>query len=253
MRAGGRGEDELRPVRIEPGYMPYAEGSALICCGNTRVICTATVEERVPAFLLESEMGWITAEYSLLPRSSPTRVPRPEYGRVKGRTREIQRFIGRSLRAGVRLGLLAGFTITIDCDVLQADGGTRTAAVTGSWVALRQAFRTLFGAHPPDGLLRSPFVAAVSVGVVGDQLLLDLDYEEDHEATTDMNVVMTEDGRLIEVQATAEGRPFTRDEMQRMIDLAEIGITQLVEVQRKAVAEAERRFESVGGSGACGC
>jgi ribonuclease PH len=236
-RAHGRDADALRPVVIEPGYLRHAEGSALISVGDTRVLCAASVETRVPPFLRNSGRGWVTAEYGMLPRSTHTRSDREAArGRQGGRTHEIQRLIGRSLRAAIDLGKLGEQTITIDCDVIQADGGTRTAAITGGWVALTMAIERLQreGAMPASPI-HAP-VAAVSVGVIEGVPLLDLDYREDSSADVDSNVVMLGTGQLVEVQGTAEHAPFTRQELDRLIDLAQHGITQLFALQREALA-----------------
>ncbi len=237
-RTDGRLADQLRPVRITPGFLPYAEGSALIEMGDTRVICSASVEDRVPPFLRNKGQGWVTAEYAMLPRATLQRTAR-ETGRggPSGRTHEIQRLIGRSLRAVVNTSLLGERTLTIDCDVLQADGGTRTASITGAYVACALACRRLMqmnkiGLNPVTGE-----VAAVSVGIVGGAPLLDLKYDEDSRAEVDMNVVCTGDGRFIEVQGTAEGEPFTREEMDSLLELARLGIGQLVQAQRAALAQ----------------
>jgi ribonuclease PH len=240
-RTDGRLADELRPVRITPGFLPYAEGSALIEMGNTRVICSATVEERVPPFLRNRGTGWVTAEYAMLPRATQQRTSR-EIGRggPSGRTHEIQRLIGRSLRAIVNTTLLGERTITLDCDVLQADGGTRTASITGAYVAFALACRRLVRANK---IARSPLtgeVAAVSVGIVDETPLLDLKYDEDSRAEVDMNVICTGDGRFIEVQGTAEGAPFTREEMDALLMLARQGIQHLLEAQRAALKQDEK-------------
>ena len=238
-RTDGRLANELRRVSITPGYLPYAEGSALIEMGNTRVICSATVEERVPPFLRNRGQGWVTAEYAMLPRATQQRTSR-EIGRggPSGRTHEIQRLIGRSLRAIVNNTLLGERTITLDCDVLQADGGTRTASITGAYVAFALACRRLVGANK---IARSPLtgeVAAVSVGIVDTTPLLDLKYDEDSRAEVDMNVICTGDGRFIEVQGTAEGQPFTREEMDELLMLARQGIEHLIQIQRAALKQA---------------
>jgi ribonuclease PH len=238
-RTDGRAADELRPVRITPGYLPYAEGSALIEVGQTRVICSASVEERVPPFLRNRGQGWITAEYAMLPRATLQRTPR-ETGRggPSGRTHEIQRLIGRSLRAVADMTVLGERTITLDCDVLQADGGTRTAAITGAYVAFALAARRLLRAGK---ITRNPVtdqVAAVSVGIVNGTPLLDLKYDEDSKAEVDMNVVCTGGGRFVEVQGTAEGTPFGREEMDRMLALAALGIGQFIRLQREALEAA---------------
>jgi len=236
VRKNGREPAELRPVTLEPGVNRHAEGSVLIGCGETRVLCTASVEPRVPPWLKGRGTGWVTAEYGMLPRSTHTRTPREAArGRQGGRTLEIQRLIGRSLRAVVDLEALGERTITIDCDVLQADGGTRTAAITGGYVALSLAARDL---ERRGTLEASPLhgqVAAVSVGIVDGAAVLDLDYLEDAGAETDMNVVMNEAGGFIEVQGTAEGHAFKRAELDRLLDLASAGITKLLEAQRKAI------------------
>jgi len=238
-RTDGRLADELRPVRITPDYLPYAEGSALIEMGETRVICSASVEERVPPFLRNRGQGWVTAEYAMLPRATLQRTSR-ETGRggPSGRTHEIQRLIGRSLRAVVNTTFLGERTITLDCDVLQADGGTRTASITGAYVAFALACRRLLRTNK---IARSPVtgeVAAVSVGIVKDTPLLDLKYDEDSNAEVDMNVICTGDGRFIEVQGTAEGSPFTREEMDQLLLLASQGIDHLIKAQRAALEQA---------------
>ncbi|MGQ9724453.1 MAG: ribonuclease PH [Tepidimonas sp.] len=238
-RHDGRAPDELRPVRITRGYTVYAEGSVLIEFGRTRVLCTASVEERVPPHKKGSGQGWVTAEYGMLPRSTHTRSDREAArGKQSGRTQEIQRLIGRSLRAAFDLAALGERTITLDCDVLQADGGTRTAAITGAYVAACDAVHRL---QAEGKLSRSPIVhsvAAVSVGIVGGVPVLDLDYTEDASSETDMNVVMTGAGHFVEVQGTAEGRPFSREDLQRLLDLADGGIQRLIAMQRAALAGA---------------
>jgi ribonuclease PH len=233
-RPDGRQPDELRPIKFTLDYVDYPEGSVLIELGSTRVLCNASVEETVPAWMAGKGTGWLTAEYALLPRSTHTRTPRETQG-LRGRTQEIRRLIGRSLRAGVDLSLLGERTLVIDCDVLQADGGTRTAAVTGGYVAAALALRRLAerGAVPEE-VLASP-VAAVSVGVVAGQVRLDLCYTEDRDAEVDLNVVMTAEGRLIEVQGTAEGMPFSRTTLDHMLNLANLGIVSLVQRQREAL------------------
>jgi len=228
-RADGRRPAELRPCRIERDPVDFAEGSALIHCGRTRVLCTASVEDGVPHFMRGAGRGWITAEYSMLPRATHTRTPREaSTGKVQGRTREIQRLIGRSLRAAVNLDALGERTITIDCDVLQADGGTRTAAITGGYVALALGLRTVL----PDRWeqLLTP-VAAISVGIVGGRPLLDLDYSEDSTAEADANIVRTNRGEYIEVQATAERAGFRRDALLEILALADDGIDHLLQLQ----------------------
>ncbi len=236
-RIDGRLLEQPRPVKITPGFLPTAEGSALIETGNTKVICTASIEETVPGFRRGSGQGWVTAEYAMLPRATSTRTSREvNRGRPSGRTSEIQRLIGRALRASVDFDKLGERSILIDCDVLQADGGTRTAAITGAWVALALALEQLrsFGAVTVDPLLEQ--VAAISVGVVGGAPMLDLCYEEDSRADVDMNVVMTAKGEFVELQATAEQRSFPGRDLDEMLRLAKAGIDILVEAQREAVA-----------------
>ena len=234
-RPDGRAPDQLRPVTIETGVQAYAEGSALITAGGTRVLCAASVADDVPPWLRDSGTGWVTAEYAMLPRATHDRTPRESArGRIKGRTHEIQRLIGRSLRAAVDLEGLGAHAITVDCDVLQADGGTRTAAITGGWVALADAVDAMVG----EGRLASPPalqpVTAISVGLVDGQARLDLAYVEDAAAAVDMNVVVAGDGRLVEVQGTAESEPFSRDEFDRLVDLALEGCSQLDRIQAGA-------------------
>lgn len=238
-RTDGRRADELRPVRITPHFMPNAEGSALIEMGSTRVICTASLEERVPPFKRNSGQGWLTAEYAMLPRATEQRTQR-ETGRggPSGRTHEIQRLIGRTLRAVANLSALGERTIAIDCDVLQADGGTRTAAITGSYVALALALRRLAASRTVTRQVLTGEVAAVSVGLVGGVAMLDLKYDEDSRAEVDMNVVGTGDGRFIELQGTAEGAPFTRAQMDELVALAESGLAELFAAQRAALDES---------------
>ncbi|HEX8495404.1 MAG TPA: ribonuclease PH [Pyrinomonadaceae bacterium] len=238
-RNDNRAADELRAVRLTPDYLPHAEGSALIEMGQTRVLCAASVEERLPPFLRGRGQGWVTAEYAMLPRATQQRTPR-ETGRggPSGRTHEIQRLIGRSLRAIVNTSYLGERTVTLDCDVLQADGGTRTASITGAYVAFALACRRLLRSGK---ITRNPLtgeVAAVSVGIVEGTPLLDLKYDEDSRAEVDMNVICTGDGRFIEVQGTAEGAPFTRAEMDALLELANRGIQQLLVAQREALERA---------------
>ena len=236
IRLQGRSADALRPVQIQRGFTRHAEGSVLVSFGDTKVICTASVEEKVPGFLRDSGQGWVTAEYGMLPRSTHTRSDREAArGKQSGRTQEIQRLVGRSLRAVFDLEKLGSRTIQIDCDVIQADGGTRTASITGAFVAAHDAVsgliaRGLLGASP----IRD-FVAAVSVGVVKGTPVLDLDYAEDAACDTDMNVVMTGSGGFVEVQGTAEGAPFSRGEMDELMILAEKGIRELIALQKKAL------------------
>lgn len=233
-RGNGRRNDELRPVAITVGAAPYAEGSALIVCGQTRVLCAASVEESIPGWLRGQGRGWVTAEYALLPRATHTRNRRERSG-AGGRTKEIERLIGRSLRAAVDLPALGERLITVDCDVLQADGGTRTAAITGGYVALALACGRLV---EQGKLGRSPLVravAAVSAGIIGGELLLDLDYGEDSGADMDCNIVMTDAGAFVEVQGTAEGEPVPRERLDALIDLAAGGVRQLLAAQRAAL------------------
>jgi ribonuclease PH len=237
MRADGRKNNELRPLRVTPSYIKTADGSVLIEMGDTRVICTAKLEERVPPFLRNSGKGWITAEYGMLPGSSRERIGRESSrGKVGGRTHEIQRLIGRSLRAVAELNSLGERTIWIDCDVIQADGGTRTASITGAYVALVEAARGWLqrGLISVDPIKDS--AAAISIGIVDGKMLLDLCYEEDSKADVDMNFVMTGSGKFIEVQGTAESTPFTKRQMERMAEIAQDGIRQLLKAQKKTIA-----------------
>jgi len=237
-RSDGRQPEELRPVKITVGYVKYAEGSVLIEMGETKVICNASIEERVPPFLKGQNKGWVTAEYSMLPRATPTRNQREaSKGKISGRTNEIQRLIGRSLRAAVDLEALGERTVTLDCDVIQADGGTRTAAITGSFAALALALKKLV----EDGILPKipirDWVAAVSVGKVGSELLLDLCYEEDSRAMVDLNLVMTGKGQYVEIQGTAEGLPFSQEELRGFLELGGVGIARLVELQKEVLGD----------------
>ena len=237
-RPDGRRADEMRPIAIQRGYVKHAEGSVLISIGDTRVLCTASVEEKVPQWLRGSGQGWVTAEYGMLPRSTHERSPREaSKGRVGGRTHEIQRLIGRALRSVVDLEALGERTIWLDCDVLQADGGTRTTSITGAYIALVEALAKLAQREKWKKLPVSEIVAATSVGIVDGRPLLDLCYEEDCNAQVDMNIVMTERGNIVEIQGTAEGWPFIKDELYALIDLAEQGITQLVAESRKALSD----------------
>ncbi len=237
-RADGRAYDELRPIRIIPRFQSFAEGSALIELGKTRVLCSVSVEDRVPGFLKGGGGGWITAEYSMLPRATVSRTPRDSsLGRVAGRSQEIQRLIGRSLRAITDLTALGERTLIIDCDVIQADGGTRTAAITGSYVALHQALQTLAYMGVISSIPLKSAVAATSVGIVHGYQLLDLCYDEDRNAEVDFNVVMTSQGKFVEVQGTAEGKPFSKETIDSLLSLAEKGINQLFE-QQQAILEA---------------
>jgi ribonuclease PH len=237
LRPSGRAPDELRPIRLEPGFAKYAEGSCMARFGDTHVLCTATVETSVPPFLRNTGTGWVTAEYGMLPRATHERTAREAArGHQGGRTHEIQRLIGRSLRAVTDLTLLGELQIRVDCDVIQADGGTRTASITGGWVALALAVRAVRAQRKLAGEPMRRHVAAVSVGIVGGGVCLDLDYDEDSTAEVDMNVVATGEGELVEVQGTAEGKPFPRADLDRMLEAALEGIMKLKELQRAAVA-----------------
>ena len=235
-RADGRAWDELRPITIMPGFQSFAEGSVLIELGKTRVACSVSTEDRVPNFLKGSGTGWITAEYAMLPRATITRTPRESsLGKVGGRSQEIQRFIGRSLRAIVDLTAFGERTLIVDCDVMQADGGTRTAAITGAYVALHQAMHTLASMGILSSIPLKSAVAAASVGIVHSYTLLDLCYDEDYNAEVDFNVVMTSQGEFVEVQGTAEGKPFTKETIDSLISLAEKGIKELFQIQQAAL------------------
>jgi ribonuclease PH len=236
MRPSGRALDQMRAISIETGITRHAEGSCLIRMGETHVICTASIEERVPPFLKNSGQGWVTAEYGMLPRATHTRGNREAKRGQSGRTQEIQRLIGRALRAGIDRRALGERQITVDCDVIQADGGTRCAAITGGWVALKLAVARLMAAGDVTMEPLVEHVAAVSCGIYGGQPVLDLDYAEDSEAGTDGNFVMTGTGRLIELQASAEGATFSRAEMGALLDLAEKGVAELVAAQKTATA-----------------
>ena len=241
MRSDNRAPNQLRETTITPHYLPHAEGSVLIEAGRTRVICTASVEERVPPFLRSTGKGWVTAEYGMLPRATNTRMQREATaGKVGGRTQEIQRLIGRSLRSVANLPALGERTIWIDCDVIQADGGTRTAAITGAFVALALALETLRSRDVIRAIPLHDSVAAISVGIVDGEALLDLAYEDDSRAEVDMNIVKTGDGRFIEVQGTAEGQPFNREALDTLLGLADEGIRQLAEKQRAIVGHLVR-------------
>ena len=235
-RVDGRRPDQLRPVSIERGFMKHAEGSALIKMGDTHVICTASVENRVPHFLRGKDTGWITAEYAMLPRSTHTRIQRETQG-PKGRTQEIQRLIGRALRAVIDLDKLGARTLWIDCDVLQADGGTRTASISGAYVAVVDAIEKLKNEGEIEEDPLGDSVAAVSVGIIDNTPMLDLCYAEDATAEVDMNIVMTGQGNFVEVQGTAEGNPFTLDQMQHLIALAQKGISEIAQLQRDVLGE----------------
>ena len=235
IRNDGRRPADLRPVKITPGYIPHAEGSVLIEMGNTVVLCCVSVEDRVPRFTIGTGSGWVTAEYGMLPRSTLTRTPR-ERSASSGRTAEIQRLIGRSLRSVARLDLLGERTFAVDCDVIKADGGTRTAAITGAYVALAEAIHGLMEAKSINSFPLRCAVAAVSAGTLDGTAVLDMNYEEDYRAALDFNVVMTEAGEFVEVQGTGESHPFTRSEMDEILDMSEAGIRQLFEAQRAALA-----------------
>lgn len=238
VRIDGRASNELRPVRIVRGIQTFAEGSALITLGRTRVLCTVSVEDTVPRFMRGQSRGWITAEYAMLPRSTPVRTPRDSIrGRPSGRSLEIQRLIGRSLRAIADLDALGERTLTVDCDVLQGDGGTRMAAVTGAYVALWEAMQTL-GLGGEALPLTNP-LAGISAGVVHGEVLLDLCYDEDSQAEVDFNIVMTDTRKLIEIQGTAEGRPFSRDTMESILEMASEGLQSLFQAQREAIGGVE--------------
>ncbi len=236
MRTDNRLPNQLRPTQLTPGYLVHAEGSVLIEVGRTRVLCSASVEDRVPQFLKNSGKGWVTAEYGMLPRSTTTRTPREaSTGRVGGRTHEIQRLIGRSLRAVTRLDQIGERTVWLDCDVIQADGGTRTAAITGAFVALVLALEQMRVKGQISAVPIDDYVAATSVGIVDGTPLLDLAYDEDSKAEVDMNIVKTGRGQFIEVQGTAEHKPFDRDTLDRLLALADAGIGQLIAFQRDIV------------------
>ncbi len=235
-RADGRAYDALRPVRIIPGYQSFAEGSALIELGKTLVLCSVSVDEKVPHFLRGGGSGWITAEYAMLPRATVTRTPRDSsLGRITGRNQEIQRLIGRSLRAITDLSALGERTLTVDCDVLQADGGTRTAAITGAYVALYQAMKTLSNMGIISSIPLKTAVAATSVGIVHSYMMLDLCYDEDCSAAVDFNVAMTGQGEFVEIQGTAEAKPFSKATVDELLTLAEQGIRRLFQVQKEAL------------------
>ncbi len=241
-RADGRAWNDLRPVKITTGFQSYAEGSALIELGHTRVLCSVSVEDRVPPFLKGGGSGWITAEYAMLPRSTVTRTPRESAtGRIGGRSQEIQRFIGRSLRAVTNLAALGERTLIVDCDALQADGGTRTAAVTGAYVALYQALQNLVNMGVLSSIPIKSAVAATSAGIVHGYLMLDLCYDEDCNAAVDFNVVMTSHGEFVEVQGTAEGKPFSKETIDSLLSLADKGIRELFDAQQAALGKPRTR------------
>jgi ribonuclease PH len=232
VRTDGRADDKLRPVRIVLGYQSFAEGSALIELGQTRVLCSVSMDERVPGFLKGSGQGWVTAEYAMLPRSTVTRTPRD---RGEGRSQEIQRLIGRSLRAVINLAVLGERTFVVDCDVLQADGGTRTAAITGGWVALYHAFHNLRKQGILPLMPLNKMIAATSAGIVEGTMLLDLCYKEDHKAEVDINVVMTDKHEFVEIQGTAESKPFTKETADALLALAQQGIDRLFKIQKETL------------------
>jgi len=240
-RTMGRKPDELRPWKISRGVLSYAEGSAYVEAGKTRVLAAASIEDRVPPFLTNGDSGWVTAEYSMLPRATRSRSPRERGNRLSGRTFEIQRMIGRSLRCVTRLASFGKRTVTVDCDVIEADGGTRVAAITAAWVALYAAFETLVGRGEISSVPLTDSVAGVSVGIVAGKMVLDLDYDEDSTADVDMNVVMTGRGRLVEIQATAEGLPFSVARMNALVKLAHNGLQRLAGLQARALAEPPRQ------------
>ncbi|MGG6311798.1 ribonuclease PH [Paenibacillus macerans] len=236
MRSNGRGADERRPMNLTVNINKYAEGSVYIEVGDTKVMCTATVEEKVPMFMKGQGKGWVTAEYSMLPRATQTRNQRESArGKLSGRTMEIQRLIGRSLRSVVDLHALGERSVTIDCDVLQADGGTRTTSITGAFVAMALAMHKIAQKHSLPVFPITDYLASVSVGIVGQETLLDLNYEEDSKAKVDMNVVMTGEGQFVEIQGTGEENPFSRAELDGMLALAEKGIREMIEQQREAL------------------
>lgn len=231
-RSNNRQPNELREINIEPNFNIHAEGSVLVSFGNTRVICTATIENRVPRWMRNSEEGWITAEYGMLPRSTNERMGREAArGKQSGRTQEIQRLIGRSLRQAVNLKYLKGKTINIDCDVIQADGGTRTASITGGCAALFLAINN----HHDDNRAINTFVAAVSLGILDDKVILDLDYQEDSSAETDLNLVMTDELKLIEIQGTGEESPFSKEQLSEMIEVGSQAIEQIIKIQKSSI------------------
>jgi len=237
-RKNGRSNSELRKIKVTKDYTKHAEGACLIEFGDTRVVCTASIEESVPPFLRNTGSGWVTAEYGMLPRSTNTRIRRDKAA-GSGRTHEIQRLIGRSLRGVVNLDQLGERTVKIDCDVIQADGGTRTAAITGGFIALVLALKKIKKEGVIDSIPVTDYIAAISVGVYKGKLLLDLDYEEDSNAEMDMNVVMVSKGKFIEVQGTAEGKPFSKNDLDQLLDLAKKGIKDLIALQKKNVGQWE--------------
>ncbi len=238
VRIDGRSPLDLRPVRITSSFTKYAEGSVLVEMGETRVLCNATVEDRVPNFLKGKGVGWVTAEYAMLPRATEVRTQREVRNGPSGRTQEIQRLIGRSLRSVVDMAVMGERTVTVDCDVIQADGGTRTASITGGYVALALALSKCMEIGKINKPMLRDFIAAVSVGIVGEQVLLDLNYSEDSAAEVDMNIVRAGDGRFVEIQGTAETEAFDRRQMDQMLDAAEIGVNHLIAIQQAAIVQA---------------
>lgn len=247
MRANNRLPDELRPIKIKPDYLDFADGSAYIEIGKTKVVAAATIEEKVPHFLKNSGSGWVTAEYSMLPRSTEKRNVRERgQSRLSGRNQEIQRLIGRSLRAVTELNILGEKTIILDCDVLQADGGTRTASITASCVALALSLKKMMEKNIIDQMPLKHLVSAVSVGIVKGEILLDLDYNEDANAEIDMNVVETEKGQLVEIQATAEKKPFSRKELSSLLSIANKGIKEIIQIQKEVLKKKSLLFMAYG-------
>ncbi|MGB2763495.1 MAG: ribonuclease PH [Candidatus Aminicenantaceae bacterium] len=247
MRANNRLPDELRPIKIKPDYLDFADGSAYIEIGKTKVVAAATIEEKVPHFLKNSGTGWVTAEYSMLPRSTEKRNVRERgQSRLSGRNQEIQRLIGRSLRAVTELNVLGEKTIILDCDVLQADGGTRTASITASCVALALSLKKMMEKNIIDQMPLKHLVGAISVGIVEGEILLDLDYNEDAKAEIDMNVVETEKGQLVEIQATAEKNPFSRKELSSLLSIANKGIKEIIQVQKEVLKKKSLLFMAYG-------
>lgn len=239
-RIDGRKNDEVREIKISRNYISHAKGSVFIEMGNTRIVCTATVEDKVPPFLKGKGYGWITAEYDMIPRSTPQRIIRPQVaGRINGRTHEIQRLIGRSLRAVVDLKKLGERTLWIDCDVIEADGGTRTASITGGFIAMYDCFQSLINDKVIEEMPIIDLLAAVSVGIVDNQILVDLCFQEDFRAQVDMNVVMNSKGELIEIQATAEDKPFAKEEFNQMLDISSKAIQQIIDFQKKILGKDE--------------
>lgn len=237
-RIDGRNNEQIRPVKITRNYLKHAEGSVLIEMGDTKVICTASIDDKVPPFIKGTGKGWITGEYGMLPRSTEIRKPRESArGRIDGRTMEIQRLIGRALRSIVDLGKLGEMTIYIDCDVIQADGGTRTASITGSYVAIVDAFNKLVQRERIKAIPLNGYIAAISVGIKDGEAILDLNYAEDSTCQVDMNMVMTDKGEFIEIQGTGEENPFNKEQLQEMMGLAEKGIRELIEIQKQALGE----------------